>query len=269
MGWLSHYNEWSETSQGLEESPTKIDNEVTFDGPPEPGLYSSLMVGDPGQICDGFQSMQQKTKGLYLQAKDTGSAIEFVNASIRQASLSSVSIFGCVFFLVRMDQGITSFTSDFISRVIYSDLLYELTEFSWVNLHHTIFNFEQTDFNSEEIQKYLNSEEVTILHNSAAVGFLVPEQSNKEYAHKKLKHFALEKEKAGISLDGLPTKKTRNMFDDCVRARLIGDPTKYQSFNVNFQQDTFKNIELGKEIAEEIRKGSLYDFLEKKVLEAL
>ena len=75
MGWLSHYNEWLETLNGVEDNPTTKDNEQqkrTHDRPPEPDLYSSLMVGDPGQICEGFQSMQKKTMGLYLQAKDTG-----------------------------------------------------------------------------------------------------------------------------------------------------------------------------------------------------
>ena len=232
-------------------------------GPPLPNNLCTLLVETPENICSQYLSMEEKTRNLFNTAKSKNSFKDFCNASMRLASYSTVAIHGMVLFLACIDNNVTKIIPKKYNKLVYSDFLIDIYNFSWVMLQHCLFNSEyvKNTYDRKKIISFLESEIAATAFPNILMMFVAPTPANSEYAEKIFKEEIQLMEQYGENIEDFPTEKTKQSFDELVAATLIGDPNTFQSFNASYQVQTFSDLDLVTDIGNKIRNTILYENL--------
>jgi hypothetical protein len=242
------------------------DDDMTPLKPPKPYNYATLMCETPENICRQYLSMEDKTKSYFNIAMSKESFQDFCTASMRLAAYSTVAVHGFVLFLACMDMHVSRIMPNKYNKLIYSDFLLEVLDFSWVMLQHCLFNsdYGKEKFGREKIISFLESEVATTGFPFLLMINLVTKE-NASFAENVLKEQIELKGKYGVELDGSPSEKTKQSFDQMVSSTLIGNPNTFQSFNASYQVKTFSDLDLVTDIGNKIRDTILYDTLVQRV----
>lgn len=227
--------------------------------PPHPSSQSTLFLGSPETICRQYLSMEAKTASFIELARTTNSFEQFANAQMRQAAYSTVAIHGFVFYLAINEAGIEHIKPEPINKLIYSDFLVDIFDFSWVMLQHCMrnSNFGNEQFGEESITAFLNSDIASEGFPILLMNYLVSEQ-NAFFGDKALKNQIKIKEMYGQDLDDYPSKETLLSFKEMVDARMVGDPNDILAFDAKYHQAAFTDIQQVREISVKLSDSVLF-----------
>lgn len=208
-------------------------------GIPAPLNSTTLFIGTPESIIKQYISMRDKTNSLFQYAKDTGSVVDYCEATMRYSAYSSACVFGLNLFFVCNKYEVGKIIPEKLNRLIYGKILLDIADFSWLML---LYNFEKSEktnlFDKEKITEFLNSDHTPEIYWTVLFSFIVSGQ-NAEFAYQ---HFKTVLEKTELfepeKLENLPSEQTKKAFDQMIALNIIGNPDEYCLFDAKSIIDT-------------------------------